>query len=712
MVAYAHVEPRLRPASSSRDGSPRCQALRRVLTRSITAAFAFAAAFALAPVCAIGPLYAASARADAPGPPGREATVGAAGAPGASGRAGNAGNGLLEATSLSLESSGSALRAGEGTLHAGNGLLVATSRILEAGEGALHARKGLLVATKRVLESSGVLESGKGVAEEGGTVSKSGEGVVGAGEEVVDGGESVVEEGKSVTSTGEGGSPTPSPEPTPPPASSEGKTAPVASSSPRSTSSKPGASTPVRHRASFAPASSGAPSSPSVTRSAPQSSTRASRHSPVGRSRPPSSAASSTPEGSFAGKAKPASSRKKTGSGKRSGKPKTERESPFTTTITKIVDVVPLPVRVAIGALLALALALGVRSWLAAVRAKRLEQQRGELLQDVGLLQRALLPTVPREIGSIATSVAYLPADGPGAGGDFYDVFPLAEGQVAVVVGDLSGHGREALQHTALMRFTLRAYLEANLNPRETLKTAGAVLEHQLGGALATVTIAIYRPTERTLTYSSAGHPPPLVLGPERGATAQRPFSVSVPAVMASASPLIGAGMETGLRETAISIPGAAQVCFYTDGVTDARVGAELFGEERLRRLLMELGPQARAQTLLDRIAEETNARPDDMAACVLTIAGAAQPPTVLCEQLEVEERLEGATARAERFLLACGVDRGAVDEVIAALEPRRRPGAGPTLLQVDLSSGARRVVLRPDEVTSLYAADSRSTIA
>jgi serine phosphatase RsbU (regulator of sigma subunit) len=135
------------------------------------------------------------------------------------------------------------------------------------------------------------------------------------------------------------------------------------------------------------------------------------------------------------------------------------------TTITRIVGVVPTGVRILIGVLLALALAMGVRSRLVALRSRRLERQRGELLEDVGLLQAALLPLPPARLGPVATSAAYRPADGPVAGGDFYDVFALEDGQLAVIVGDVSGHGRQALPHTALIRFTLRAYLEAGLSP-------------------------------------------------------------------------------------------------------------------------------------------------------------------------------------------------------------------------------------------------------
>ncbi len=366
------------------------------------------------------------------------------------------------------------------------------------------------------------------------------------------------------------------------------------------------------------------------------------------------------------------------------------RLSPIVTTITKIVDVVPSAVRELIVALLALALALAVRSRFAALRARRLERQRTGLLEDVGLLQAALLPTPPARLGPVGTSVAYQPAAGPGAGGDFYDVFALADGQLAVIVGDISGHGRQALPHTALVRFTLRAYLEAGLSPRDALQTAGAVLERQLGGVFATVVLATYHPRERVLVYACAGHPPPVVLG----SRALAPITVC-------ASPPIGVGLNTGTRQTVVSIPGRARICFYTDGVTEARVGADLFGVERLEDTLAELGPRVSASALLARVAERADARPDDMAACVLDVDGGDDAPALLIDELELD-RDDVSAARAERFLLACGTQR---DELSDAMRAARATAArtGAAVLEVRHAGDAPpHVTVQREHITRL----------
>jgi hypothetical protein len=362
-------------------------------------------------------------------------------------------------------------------------------------------------------------------------------------------------------------------------------------------------------------------------------------------------------------------------------------------TITRIVGVVPTPVRILILALVALALALGARSLLSGVRTRRLVRQRGELLEDVGALQAALLPVPPQRLGPVGTSVAYRPADGPGAGGDFYDVFALEDGRLAVIVGDVSGHGREALPHTALVRFTVRAYLEAGMAPGKALQTAGNVLERQLAGSFATVLTAIYHPRERTLTYASAGHPPPVVLG--EGGSADGTQAISV--VTSCSAPPIGAGTRTGTRETVVSVPGAARLCFHTDGVTEARIAGELFGSERLAEELAQLGPQDDASALLDRVAARSDARPDDMAACLLRVQDGAGAPSIVFEQLELD-RDAAASPRVERFLRDCGVRPAQAAQLLRSARARFER-AETVLLELQLGNGEPVVSLHDDNV-------------
>jgi hypothetical protein len=372
-------------------------------------------------------------------------------------------------------------------------------------------------------------------------------------------------------------------------------------------------------------------------------------------------------------------------------RPVAEPASPVVRTVRDIIETVPGWMKPAIAALGLLSLLLGGGYAVTALRARSLARQRSELLGEVGLLQRALLPPIPDDLGALRASVAYRPADGPAAGGDFYDAIALPGDRAGFILGDVSGHGREALERTAFMRYTLRAYLEAGLEPRIALQVAGRVIGDGLGGDFATVLLAVHDPANGSLTYACAGHPGPIVVHGD-------PFEP----VIAGSAPPIGIGERTGLRQTTVPLPPGALACLYTDGLIEARTADGLLGRQRLEQLVAELDPGATATDLLERVAAEADAVSDDMATCLLTPTASVTAGGFRTEQLELSaDELEGPLPAG--FLAECGV---AADARAHALEEATRTSRQFGGAVIAVVFGSRRTVeVLPRNVESIEAA-------
>jgi serine phosphatase RsbU (regulator of sigma subunit) len=311
-------------------------------------------------------------------------------------------------------------------------------------------------------------------------------------------------------------------------------------------------------------------------------------------------------------------------------------------------------------------------------RAGRLERSQEALAEDIGAMQSALVPEIPARLGALAISVAYRPADGPAAGGDFYDAFELIDGRVLIILGDVSGHGRVALAHAARMRYTLRAYAEAGLAPREVLKLAGRAMGKSADGLYTTVAIAVHDAKAGSLTYASAGHPPPLF----SGRSGHEPLSNC-------ASPPLGWGIPSGRRQTTVPFASGSRACLFSDGLLEARADHGLLGRERLAAMFAESGPRPSARELLDRVRDFASQVRDDMAACIIEAAdryGGAVSETWLEElELDLDQLNRG---QAHRFLTACGLT---VRQIGQALTSTRATVAdhGTALLTVSLPDGS-----------------------
>ena len=208
----------------------------------------------------------------------------------------------------------------------------------------------------------------------------------------------------------------------------------------------------------------------------------------------------------------------------------------------------------------------------------------------------------------------------------------------------------------------------------------------------ATVVAAVHDASAGTLSYATAGHPPPIVIGPG----AHRPLTVA-------SSPPLGIGSPTGLRQTILPLGPGSTVCLFTDGLIECRTHSGAgFGAERLERVLRELGPQADARTLIDRVDRECEALRDDVAVCLLHLNADAAASTVRVEEIEVTPAdLDGP--RLRRFLESCGFGQADIDEVMHTARPSVVE-RGSVTLRVRLADGRSGIDVLPAERRSRSA--------
>ncbi|MBW8793671.1 MAG: SpoIIE family protein phosphatase [Streptomyces sp.] len=184
-------------------------------------------------------------------------------------------------------------------------------------------------------------------------------------------------------------------------------------------------------------------------------------------------------------------------------------------------------------------------------------------------LQRSLLPrTLPRTAALQAAS-RYLPAARAGVGGDWFDVIPLSGLRVAMVVGDVVGHGVQASATMGRLRTAVRTLADIDLAPDELLTHLDDLvlrLSEEQGGegspgeVGATCLYAVYDPVSRRCTLARAGHPPPVLLRP-----GHRPYLLDLPA-----GPPLGLG---GLpfESAEVTLPEGTVLAMFTDGLITSR---------------------------------------------------------------------------------------------------------------------------------------------
>jgi len=332
--------------------------------------------------------------------------------------------------------------------------------------------------------------------------------------------------------------------------------------------------------------------------------------------------------------------------------PAVEEPDPITRVVENVREVLPGWLQLSVAITTIVGICLGVISLVLAKVARALRMQRKTLLADIGFLQQALLPSLPETCDGLNVTVAYQAASGLVAGGDFYEVFTVSRGRTAIILGDVSGHGKDAIAHAALMRHTIRAYLEAGLQPANALELAGQVAGGALGDQFATVIVAVYERRGRLLTFASAGHPWPI----DRTGQIRRRGAVCPP---------LGLGLITGGRQTSVILPAGEPVLLFSDGLTEARMTDNaLLGEDGLRELLQRSCPTGTARQLLDAVKETAARTTDDMAACVFSPTGEG-PGGGWSERIIIDK----PDISLRRLLDDCDISEAEREEVTAQAE-------------------------------------------
>jgi serine phosphatase RsbU (regulator of sigma subunit) len=203
----------------------------------------------------------------------------------------------------------------------------------------------------------------------------------------------------------------------------------------------------------------------------------------------------------------------------------------------------------------------------------RLYQQQKEFADT---MQRSLLPRSHPALQGLEIGEVYESSARVDVGGDVYDFMELGDGRLAVVLGDVTGHGIDATADMAMAKFVFRSLAREHPDPGEFLASANDVVVGEIAsGKFITMTYFTIDPSTGEVVAASAGHPAPLLISADGDV---RPLQVGGLALG------VDMGQEYG-EDTAQLAPGDAVVVF-TDGVIEARRDGELYGDERLAQVL------------------------------------------------------------------------------------------------------------------------------
>ncbi|MEZ5102015.1 MAG: SpoIIE family protein phosphatase [Thermoleophilia bacterium] len=270
-------------------------------------------------------------------------------------------------------------------------------------------------------------------------------------------------------------------------------------------------------------------------------------------------------------------------------------------------------------------------------------------------LQRSLLLDTLPSVPGTDLAARYLPAtDDVEVGGDWYDAVARRDGRLALVIGDVVGHGIEAAATMGMLRSALRAYLLEGYGPADVLERLDRLVRAVRRGELTTCAICVLDPLDGTLELAVAGHPPPVVVQADGSA-----------ALLESGrgTPL---GVPARRRQAAERLEPGATILLYTDGLIERRTRGLEDGLARLVQAATTAEPEPLVAAVLDALFPADGRRDDDVA--LLAARRAEVPADRVVQRIPARPEALASARRALRSLLVrAGASVEATDAVMIA---------------------------------------------
>ncbi|MFJ2813386.1 SpoIIE family protein phosphatase [Streptomyces sp. NPDC087294] len=313
--------------------------------------------------------------------------------------------------------------------------------------------------------------------------------------------------------------------------------------------------------------------------------------------------------------------------------------------------------------------------------ARRFARERSTALA----LQNSLLPRGLTGQAAVEVAHRYLPSGSlAGIGGDWFDVIPLSGSRVALVVGDVVGHGIASSATMGRLCTAVRTLADVDLPPDELLTHLDDLVAHLASGEEAVAEVAelgatclyaVYDPVTRRLALASAGHPAPVVV---------RPDGTSEVVEMTAGPPLGVGGLP--FEATEVELPEGSVVALYTDGLTESRERDVDDATDELRRALT--APADSLETLCDTVLKAVlPEEPGDDVALLVARTRALGADRIATWDIEADPaHVAAARQAATEQLTAWGLEEAAfVTELVVSelVTNAIRYGASPVQLRL-----------------------------